>query len=105
MTDRNWTKVIDHGAMEDGDVVAVAVSGREIALYFIDGEYFATDNLCPHGNAKLSDGYLDGHVIECPLHAGLIDVRTGAGCGAPITTPVASYVTRIDGDGVYIVTA
>ena len=57
------------------DVIAVVVAGREIALYGVDGEVFATDNICTHGQARLCEGFLEGHEIECPLHQGRFDVR------------------------------
>ena len=51
--------------------------GDEIAIYKVDGEFYATDNSCPHRGAPLSEGFLCGHVIECGLHGWLFDVRTG----------------------------
>jgi len=52
-------------------------TGAEIAIYNIDGEYYATDNFCPHKGAALSDGEVIGHVVECSLHGWQFDVRTG----------------------------
>ena len=56
------------------------VAGHEIALYDVDGDVFATDDICTHAYARLSDGWLDNGEIECPLHAGRFDVahRKGA---------------------------
>jgi nitrite reductase/ring-hydroxylating ferredoxin subunit len=51
--------------------------GRELALYNIDGEFYATENFCPHKGARLADGILCQHVIECDLHGWQFDVRTG----------------------------
>jgi len=64
-------------------MVALTVGSREIALYHPDGgEIRATGNICAHGHAYLTDGWLTGEgLIECPLHAGCFDVRTGAGQG------------------------
>ena len=52
-------------------------NGAELALYNIDGEYYATDNFCPHRGAALSDGAVIGHVVECSLHGWQFDVRSG----------------------------
>lgn len=80
-------------------VLAASVEGRSLALYLVEGEVFATDDLCTHGAARLSEGYLDGHLIECPLHQGLFDVRDGAAAGAPCAVPVRAYPVRVeDGD-------
>ena len=51
--------------------------GNELAVYNVDGEYYATENSCPHRGAPLSQGALCGHVIECWLHGWQFDVRSG----------------------------
>jgi 3-phenylpropionate/trans-cinnamate dioxygenase ferredoxin subunit len=51
--------------------------GRELALYNVNGEFYATENFCPHKGAPLADGNLCEHVIECGLHGWQFDVRTG----------------------------
>jgi len=51
--------------------------GDELAVYNVGGEYYATENFCPHRGALLSEGILCGHVIECGLHGWQFDVRTG----------------------------
>jgi nitrite reductase/ring-hydroxylating ferredoxin subunit len=52
-------------------------NGEEIAVFNIDGEYYAIDNFCPHQGAPLSEGFICGHVVECALHGWQFDVRTG----------------------------
>ena len=77
-------------------MLAVQLPGKEIALYEVDGEVFATDNICTHGHARLSDGFLEGHEIECPLHQGKFDVCTGAALCAPLTEGIKTYAVRIE---------
>lgn len=84
------------------DVIAVAVQGQEIALYGVDGDVYATDNICTHGHARLCEGFLEGHEIECPLHQGRFDIRDGAAKCAPLTENIRTYPVRIDGDKVYL---
>ena len=98
----HWIEVISRDAVPEGDVIGVNVAGRDIALYGVDGEVFATDNVCTHGNARLCDGFLDGHEIECPLHQGKFDVRTGAAMCAPLTEAVKTYPIRIEGQRVFV---
>ena len=52
-------------------------NGDELAIYNIDGEYYAIENSCPHKGAPLAEGNLCGHVVECGLHGWQFDVRTG----------------------------
>ena len=86
------------------DVIAVHVSGHDIALYNVDGKFYASKDLCNHGNAMLSEGFLDGEVIECPLHGGCFNVVTGNPCGAPVTHPMITYSVDVV-DGLVVLTA
>lgn len=52
-------------------------NGDELAIYNVNGEYYATDNFCPHRGAALSDGLLSSHFIECGWHGWRFDIRTG----------------------------
>jgi nitrite reductase/ring-hydroxylating ferredoxin subunit len=53
------------------------LNGTELALYNIDGEFYAIENFCPHKGAPLADGHLCGHTVECDWHGWRFDVRTG----------------------------
>ena len=96
---------IDATAMDDvpaDDVIGILVAGRDIALYNAGGEIFATDNICTHGHARLCEGFLEGHEIECPLHQGRFDVRTGQPRCAPVTEAIRSYPVRIESGRVFL---
>ena len=64
----NWIDAAARSDVPDGDVIGVMVAGKDIALYEVDGEIIATDNNCTHGQARMSEGFLEGREIECPLH-------------------------------------
>lgn len=97
-----WLDALSADDLPRDDVIGVAVAGRDIAVYAVDGEVFATDNLCTHGHARLCDGFLDGHEIECPLHQGKFDVRSGQPTCAPVTEPLRSYPVKVEGGRVYL---
>ncbi|SDC69767.1 naphthalene 1,2-dioxygenase system ferredoxin subunit [Cupriavidus sp. YR651] len=97
-----WMEATSVDNVPADDVAAFAVQGRDIALYSVDGEIYATDNICTHGHARLCDGFLDGHEIECPLHQGKFDVRNGAALCAPLTENIRSYPVRIEGGKVFV---
>ncbi|BDB28403.1 ferredoxin [Cupriavidus sp. TA19] len=97
-----WIEAALLSSVPQDDVIAVAVEGREIALYGVDGDVYATDNICTHGHARLCEGFLEGHEIECPLHQGRFDVRNGAAMCAPLTEGIRTYPVRIEGDRVYL---
>lgn len=72
--------------------LAVTVEGLQaLAVYRVGNEYFVTEATCTHGNALLTEGYLDGDIIECPFHGGRFCVRTGAPCGFPCVVPLRTY--------------
>jgi naphthalene 1,2-dioxygenase system ferredoxin subunit len=97
-----WIKAIARADVPEEDVIAVLAGDREIALYGVDGEVYATANLCTHGNARLCDGFLEGHEIECPLHQGRFDVRDGKALCSPLRENVATYAVRIEDGMVFV---
>ena len=97
-----WVKAASRASLGVGDVLGVLVGGKEIALYDLDGTVYATDDICTHAYAKLSDGWLDKGEIECPLHAGRFDVKTGRATAPPCTEDLKSYPVRIVGDDIQI---
>jgi naphthalene 1,2-dioxygenase system ferredoxin subunit len=99
---QTWIEAALLASVPQDDVVAIEVQGKDIALYSVEGEVYASDNLCTHGHARLCDGFLDGHEIECPLHQGKFDVRSGAAVCAPVTEGIRTYPVRIEGDKVFL---
>jgi len=97
-----WIDIVSKADVPEDDVVGVEINAKSIALYQVDGEIFATDNICTHGNARLCDGFLEGHEIECPLHQGKFDIRSGKAMCAPLTEDIRTYPVKIEGDRVFI---
>jgi nitrite reductase/ring-hydroxylating ferredoxin subunit len=100
--EENWITVARRDALEVGSVIGAKAGDLEVALYNIDGEIFATHNICTHAQALLSEGWLEGDIIECPLHGGRFEVKTGKGLGAPITCDLRTLSVRIQGDAVQV---
>jgi nitrite reductase/ring-hydroxylating ferredoxin subunit len=99
---QRWTTVATLSTLAEGEMRAVAVGDKPIALYNVEGEIHATDNVCTHAFALLTDGWLDGDVIECPLHAGRFEVKTGKGLGPPIPCDIKTYPVRVVGDEIQV---
>jgi naphthalene 1,2-dioxygenase system ferredoxin subunit len=97
-----WIDIASKGDVPEEDVMGIDINSKSIALYQVDGEIFATDNICSHGNARLCDGFLEGHEIECPLHQGKFDIRNGKAMCAPLTEDIRIYPVKIEGDRVFI---
>ena len=98
----HWVSVASRVALGDGDMLGVEVQGKPIALYNLDGTIFASDNVCTHAFAMLTDGWLDGEVIECPLHAGRFEIKPVKGLGPPIPCDLKTYQVRVVGDDVQV---
>ena len=100
--DQGWVRAANRKDLADGEVLGVVIGGREIALYDLDGELHATDDICTHAYARLSDGWLDRGEIECPLHAGRFDVKTGKATAPPCTDDIRTYPVRVQGEEIQI---
>lgn len=76
--------------------LALLPDGHRVALYQVDGEFFATDDTCTHGEASLSeDGSVEGHVVHCGWHNGSFDIRTGEACAMPCSVALRTWPIRI----------
>lgn len=93
---QEWVDIGSVDDVPDNDVFPVMVNGRELALYGVNGQVYVTDNLCTHGAAKLSDGFLEGHEIECPFHQGRFDICTGKALCEPLSDDLKTYTVRIE---------
>lgn len=102
MSNAQWIDAMSADDLPTDDVLGVEVAGRDIAIYAIGDALYATDNRCTHGQARLCMGFLDGHEIECPLHQGKFDVRTGKPTCEPVTEALRSYPVKIDGPRVFV---
>jgi 3-phenylpropionate/trans-cinnamate dioxygenase ferredoxin subunit len=83
--------------IEPGQARLIDVKGRQIALFNINGEFFALDNICTHDAGSLTEGEIAGHEVICPLHGAKFDVRTGEVLGPPAYDDVARYSVRVSG--------
>lgn len=90
-----YVTVLDADALAPGRAARVVVGDEEIAVYNVDGEFFATSDICSHEEASLSDGELFDHVVECPLHGARFDVRTGKPLSLPAVYPVKTFPVRV----------
>ena len=98
----NWVRVASASDLREGEVTSVMVGDDNIALYRLEDGVYATDNICTHEYACLSDGWLENGIIECPLHAGQFDVKTGKGLGPPIDVDLKTYSVKVEGDDVLV---
>jgi len=98
MPEAGWTRVASVSDVAEGQMHAVRVGDREIALYHLPGGMFhATDNICSHEYAQLTDGWLENGCVECPLHAARFDVKSGKALCAPAEKDLDVFEIKVDG--------
>lgn len=102
MTDeRKWYEVALTSDLSPGEVMYVEVGNDPVALINLEGEFYAVSDICTHEEASLSDGEVVGDEIECPLHGGAFEIRTGLPANFPVVVPVETYDVKVEGDVVY----
>lgn len=99
---RRWVRAVAADEVEEEDVVGVTVEDRMIAIYNLRGRFHATDNVCTHEYACLSDGFVIDDVIECPRHQGRFHIPTGAAKGAPVHVALKTYPVKVEDGVVYV---
>jgi nitrite reductase/ring-hydroxylating ferredoxin subunit len=78
--------------------VEVGPDDEPVCLINMDGEFYALNDCCTHEDASLSDGEIVGDEIECPLHGGSFEIRTGLPTSFPVVVPTQTYLVRVVGD-------
>ena len=97
-----FIRVAKAAELAPGSVLRVDVAGKAIAIYNLDGTYYATDDICTHAYASLAEGFLDGATIECPLHGAQFSIKTGEALSPPASEPLATYAVRVEGEDILV---
>jgi nitrite reductase/ring-hydroxylating ferredoxin subunit len=90
--------------VEPGAALKVETGDLTLAVFNVDGEYYVTDDLCTHGPGSLSEGYIEGDVVECNFHNGQFNIKTGEVVLPPCMIPVKTYKTFVEDGRVFIET-
>ena len=98
----DWINVAAVDELQTGGVIVVDVDGAEVAVFNIDGEFYALADVCTHDGGTLADGTVEGHEIECPRHGARFDIRTGKVTAPPAYEDVTTYRVRVDNGRVQI---
>ncbi|MEM6679327.1 MAG: non-heme iron oxygenase ferredoxin subunit [Pseudomonadota bacterium] len=99
-----WTDACAVEDIPEEDLIPWAHDGRRYALYNTPEGFFATALMCTHEDESLEDGMVIDCVIECPLHGGRFDVRTGKALSAPVSVDLQTYPVKVEGGRVWVQT-
>jgi nitrite reductase (NADH) small subunit len=88
--------------LSPGTGKVVQADGRNIALFNVEGTFFAIDNTCTHRGGPLGEGELSGDTVECPWHRAHFNVKTGAVTSPPAGAGVRSFLVKVEGNDVLV---
>lgn len=91
----SWLDVAGSGEFAPGTHRVVDVDGVAVAVFNLDGEYYAIQDICPHDGGDLADGTVEGEEIVCPRHGARFSIRTGEVLGPPAYEDVRTYEVRV----------
>lgn len=91
-----WHEVAKTSDVPEGEALQVKVGDEPIAIYNLNGAFYATHDVCTHAQAHLSDGYIDGECVECPLHAGVFHIPTGKAMSGPVQKSLRIFPIRVE---------
>ena len=98
-----WIAACAAGDIDAEDATRFDHGGKTYAIYRSpDDKYYATDGICTHEHAYLTDGLVMDNIIECPKHNGRFDYRTGAAKGAPVCIDLKTYPVKVEAGKVLI---
>lgn len=99
---KKFVPVAKVGQLKPNSKICITGANRKVALFFVDGQYYAMDNPCSHAGGSLADGVLTGNTVECPLHGAKFNVTTGAVEGAPAVRAQRTYPVRVVGEAIEV---
>jgi nitrite reductase/ring-hydroxylating ferredoxin subunit len=85
-----------------GAALKVETDGLVLAVFNVDGQFYVMDDACTHGPGSLSEGYIEGDVVECNFHNGQFNIRTGEVVMPPCMIPMKTYPTIVEDGKVFI---
>ena len=97
-----YVKVATTDEVEPGKPKLVEVNGRKVALFNLDGTFYAIDDFCTHRGAPLSEGEVMGTDVQCPWHGAMFNITTGEASGPPADTGVDTFNVRVEGSNIEV---
>lgn len=95
-------KVAETHEIPEGRVKRVLLKRHPVAIFHVDGAYYAIDDTCSHADASLAAGQIMGCQVACPLHGAKFDIKSGEALTFPAVTPVSTYKVVIEGTAIML---
>lgn len=99
----DFVRVAATSDIPPGKSVLVEIEGIRIAVFNLDGEYYAIEDVCTHDGGPLVEGeIIEGGQVQCPRHGARFDIRTGEALSMPAFEPTPSYQVQVEGEDIYV---
>jgi 3-phenylpropionate/trans-cinnamate dioxygenase ferredoxin component len=99
---REFITVATTDEIPPGERLVVGVGRDWVAIFNVDGQYYAIEDRCTHDDGPLAEGFLNGLTIECPRHGACFDISTGKVLSPPAMIDVPSYQIRVTGNEIQV---
>jgi 3-phenylpropionate/trans-cinnamate dioxygenase ferredoxin subunit len=97
-----WQLVTTCAKVSPDSPVAFSAGDKSVAIFKVQDAFYATENICPHAYALLTDGFVEGDTVECPLHGAVFHIPTGRCMAAPAESDLKTYPIKVEGDAIYV---
>jgi 3-phenylpropionate/trans-cinnamate dioxygenase ferredoxin component len=98
----NWHAAGTLSDISDDQPLSASIEGKEVGVYLVGDKYYALEDVCPHAYALLSQGFVEGEEIECPLHGAKFHIPSGRCTKEPGGRDLKCYPVRVEGDTVLV---
>jgi len=98
----NWVDVSAIADLPPGSRKVVEIDGVMVAVFNLDGQFYAIEDVCTHDGGELASGTLEGDAIVCPRHGARFSVRTGEVLAPPAYEPVSAFPVRVEGGWIQV---
>ena len=102
MNNTEWIEVGKTDSIEIEDLIRFDHADKTFCIYRIEDGYFATDGICSHEAVHLEDGLVIDGEIECPMHQGIFDIKSGKAISPPACEDLKTYPIKVENDLIYI---
>ena len=102
MSEENWHLVGTTDNMEVEDILRFDHGDKTFCIYMLEGGFYATDGICTHETVHLEDGIVMDNEVECPMHQGVFDIKTGKAVSPPACDDLKTYPVKVEDNNIYI---
>jgi 3-phenylpropionate/trans-cinnamate dioxygenase ferredoxin subunit len=102
MSEDNWIEVAEGDSVDMDDLIRFDHANKTFCIYRIEDGYYATDGICSHEAVHLEDGLVMDDEIECPMHQGIFNIKTGKAISPPACDDLKTYPVKVENGKIYI---